>query len=117
MSSKNLGGSKELPIVEMASDSGVGHYFGFLIYRHLVLNIFPFPLSTAQARSRTKGKALPIPFRVPYVGLYYWHWDSYSTYRRDAAGEKRSANIPYWRSRKSTLSHLISAGCNDVPRL
>ncbi len=30
----------------LASDCGAGHYFDFLIRRHLVLNLFPFPLST-----------------------------------------------------------------------
>ncbi len=30
----------------LAFDCGAGHYLDFLIRRHLVLNLFPFPLST-----------------------------------------------------------------------
>ncbi len=32
----------------MASDFDAGYYFGFLMRRHLVLNMFPFPLYTAK---------------------------------------------------------------------
>ncbi len=30
----------------LAFDCGAGHYFDFLIRRHIVLNLFPFPLRT-----------------------------------------------------------------------
>ncbi len=32
----------------LAWDYGAGHYFEFLLCRHLVLKIFPFPVSTAK---------------------------------------------------------------------
>jgi hypothetical protein len=32
----------------LAWDCGAGHYFEFLICRYLILNIFPFPVSTAK---------------------------------------------------------------------
>jgi hypothetical protein len=32
----------------LASGRGAGHYFGFLLLRHLVLNVFPFKINTAQ---------------------------------------------------------------------
>jgi hypothetical protein len=36
----------------MASDFDAGHYFGFLMRRHFVLNMFPFPLYTAKLISQ-----------------------------------------------------------------
>jgi hypothetical protein len=78
----------------LAWDYCAGHYFEFLIHRRLVLNIFPFPLSTAKLlgdfyNSRQSAANSKPSFAYSFVFLmlrqYYWRYDSYSAIRRSAA--------------------------------
>jgi hypothetical protein len=59
----------------LAWDRGAGHYFGFLLRRHLVLNVFSFLLNTAQLIGVSEKyvnwnkyiSMLCLFFRVPYA--------------------------------------------------
>jgi hypothetical protein len=87
-----------VPIV--AWDCGAGHYFEFLFRRRLVLNIFPFLVSTAKLlgdfynNRRSAANSCP-RFAYFFVFLmlrqYYWRCDSYSANRRSTANIKKSA--------------------------
>ncbi len=86
----------------LAWDCGAGHYFAFLIRRHLVSNIFPFPVSTAKLlgdfyyNRRSAGNSFP-RFAYSFVFLmlhqYYWSCDSYSANRRSAANIKNLQKV------------------------
>jgi hypothetical protein len=68
----------------------LGTYFDLLIRRHLVLNVFPFPVSKAKLigefynNRRSAANWCP-RFAYPFVFLmlrqYYWRCDSYSANR------------------------------------
>jgi hypothetical protein len=74
----------------LAWDCGAGHYFKFLFHRHLVLNIFPFPVSTVKLignffkKERSAANSYPC-FAYSFASLmlrqYYLSCDSYSANR------------------------------------
>jgi hypothetical protein len=79
-------------------DCGAGHYFEFLICRRLVLNIFPFPVSTAKLlgdfyNNRWSAANSSPRFTYSFIFLmlrqYYWRCDSNSTNRQSAANIKK----------------------------
>ncbi len=83
----------------MASDSGASHYFKFLICCRLVLNMIPFPVSTAKLagnfyNKRSAANRCP-SFAYSFVSFmlhqYYWCCFLYSTSRRNGANKKNSA--------------------------
>ena len=87
----------------MAWDCGAGCSFVFLLGRHLALNLFPFPPSTAQRI----GEFYNMPCRessVPYVAPIYWRHDWCGASKPCAKNLKKSAKtnlssgrITYWR--------------------
>ncbi len=82
----------------MAWDCGAGHSFEFSFHRRLVLNIFPFLVSTAKLLDdfynniRRVANSFPC-FAYSFVFLmlllYYLSCDSYSAYRRSLANIKK----------------------------
>jgi hypothetical protein len=96
----------------LASDCGAGHYFGFLIYCHLVLYLFPFPLSTEKLlgefyyNRRIAANTFP-RFAYSCVSFilrqYYWHCDLYSACGQSAAKKKNLRNFLYWRYKFAAL--------------
>ncbi len=83
----------------MTWDCGAGHYFDFLLRRCTVLNIFPFPVTTAKLigkfynnrRSAARGCS---HFACSFVFLmlrqYYWRCDLYAANRWSAANKHKS---------------------------
>jgi hypothetical protein len=79
-------------------DCGAGHYFGVFFHLRLVLNIFPFPVSTAKLlgdfynKWRSAANVCP-RFAYSFVFFmlrqYFWRYDSYSANRRSAANIKK----------------------------
>ncbi len=78
----------------MAWDCGAGHSFQGLIRRRLMLNIFPFPVSTAKFignfYNNRRSTAISCPrFTYSFVSLilhqYYWSRDLFSAKRRITA--------------------------------
>ncbi len=99
----------------LAWDCGAGHYFDLLIRRHLVLNVFPFPVSKAKLigefYNNTRSAANRCPrFAYPFVFLmlrqYYWRCDSSSANRRSAANIKNLRKSYYWRCEFAALRLL-----------
>ncbi len=82
----------------MAWGCGAGHYFDFLLCRHLTLNIFPFPVTTAKLigefynNRRSAAHGCP-HFAYSYVFLmlhqYCWRCDPFSANRQSTANEKK----------------------------
>jgi hypothetical protein len=81
----------------LAWDCGAGHYFEFLLRRCLVLNIFPFPVSTAKLigdfynnrQSAANGyPGFAYSFDCLMLRQYYLSCDLYSANRRSAANKK-----------------------------
>jgi hypothetical protein len=95
-----------------ASDCGARDSFEFLFRRRLVLNIFPFPVSTAKLigeiynNRRSAAKRCP-RFAYSFVALmlrqYYWRCDSYSANRRSPANIKNPRKYSYWRCESAPL--------------
>jgi hypothetical protein len=88
----------------LAWDCGAEHYFEFLLCRHLVLNIFPFPVRTAKligdSYNNRRSAANSYPhFAYSFISLmlrqYYLSCDSYSTNRQRAANKKKSVKTSY----------------------
>jgi hypothetical protein len=117
----------------LAWDCGGGHYIEFLFRRRLVLNIFPFPVSTAKLlgnlynNRRSAAKSYP-RFAYSFVFLmlrqYYWRCDPFSANRRSAANFKKSAKTSYRRCEFAALRLLaqrrrtaspLSAGSDVAP--
>jgi hypothetical protein len=100
----------------LAWDCGAGHYFEFLLRRRLVLNIFPFLVSTAKLigdfynNRRSAANSYP-HFAYFFVSLllrqYYLSCDSYSANRRSAANKKKSLKTLYWRCKFVLLCLLV----------
>ncbi len=97
----------------LAWDCGAGHYFDFLLCRCLTLDIFPFPVTTAELigefynNRRSAAHGCP-RFAYSFVFLmlrhYYWRYDSCTANRRSAANRiKKSAKTTYWRCEFASL--------------
>ncbi len=115
------------------SDCGTGHSFEFLFCGHLVLNIFPFPVSTANLvgkiyNNRRSAANRCLRFTYSFVALmlrqYYWRCDLYSANRRSAANVKNPRKYSYWRcesaplrlkARRTRTASPISAGRIAAP--
>ncbi len=107
----------------MAWDCGAGHYFEFLLRGCLVLNIFPFPVSTAKLigdfynNRRSAANGYP-RFAYSFVSLmlrqYYLSCDSYSANRRSTANKKKIRENFVLALRICTASP-ISTRCHVVP--
>jgi hypothetical protein len=99
----------------LAWDCGAGHYFDLLIRRHLVLNVFPFPVSKAKLigefYNNRRSAANQFPrFMFLMLRQYYWRCDSYSANRRILKirenliiGAANSPRFAYWRSEGAAL--------------
>jgi hypothetical protein len=83
----------------------LGIILNFFFLHGLVLNIFPFPVSTEKIlgnfynNRRSAANSFPrfaYSFVVLMLRQYYWRWDSYSANRRSAANIKKSAKTSYW---------------------
>ncbi len=117
----------------MAWDCGAGHCFDFLLCRHLAVNIFPFPVTTAKLigefynNRRSAADRCP-RFAYSFVSFmlhqYYWSCDSYCVSRRSAANNKKSAKTFNWccefvalclLARRRHHASPLSAGCNVAP--
>ncbi len=108
----------------MASDSGAGHYFEFLICPRLELNTFPFPVSKAKLlgdfynNMRSAANLCP-RFAYSFVSFmlrqYYWRCDSYSASRRSAANKKKSVKTFNWRCKFAALRLLARQGRAALP--
>jgi hypothetical protein len=106
----------------LAWDCGAGHYFELFLRRRLVLNIFPFPVSTAKLigdlynnrRSAANGY---LRFAYSFVSLmlrqYYLSCNSYSTNRRSVANKKIRKNFVL--ALRIHPASPISAGCHAAP--
>jgi hypothetical protein len=86
----------------MAWDCGAGHYLDLLLRRRLALNIFPFPVTTAELigefynnrRSAAHGcPRFAYSFMFLMLRQYNWRCDSYSAIRRSAANMKIRKNL------------------------
>ncbi len=103
-----------MPIVGELPGTGAGHYFDFLLRRHLALNIFPFPVTTAKLigefyNNRRSAALGCLRFAYSFVSVmlrqYYSYCDSCAANRRSAANKQKSAKTTYWRCECASL-HL-----------
>jgi hypothetical protein len=90
----------------------LGILVNFVFRRHLVLNIFPFPVSTVKLlgdlynnRRSTENSYPRFAYSFIFLVLcqYYLSYDWYSTNRQTAANIKKSAETSYWRFEFATL--------------
>jgi hypothetical protein len=103
VSSENIHGSKIVSTVAFwPLTVAVGIILIFFIRRHLVLNLFPLPLSTEKLLGELCYNMQSVKnkfprFVYPFVSLilcqYYWCCNFYSTYGRSAAKKKKSAKF------------------------
>ncbi len=90
----------------MAWDFGAGHYSDVLLRHRLALNIFPFPVTTAELIGKFSNDRRSVAHGCPRFAYsfmflmlrqYYWRCDSYSANRRSAANMKNPRKPYYWR--------------------
>jgi hypothetical protein len=117
----------------LAWDCGAGHYFEVLFRLCLVLNIFPFTVTTAKLtgkfyNNRQSAANLCPRFAYSFVLLilrqYYWRCVLYTANRRSAANMKNPRKSYYWlckstplylKMRRTHTTSPISAGRNAAP--
>jgi hypothetical protein len=136
VSSDNYGGSKIAPIVGFWPGTvALGIILNLFIRRCLVLNIFPFPISTAkfigELYYNRQSAANRCPrFAYSFVALmlrqYYWRYDSYFANRRRTANMENPRKSLYWhcesvplrlKARRVHTPSPISAGRIAAPIL
>ncbi len=74
---------------------GIRCYFDFLLRRHLVLNLFPFPFRGEfhYNRRSTANSALRLFFRVPDIVPILVALDFYSAYGQSTVKKKNPRNL------------------------
>jgi hypothetical protein len=80
--------------VNSSLNRGAGHYFFVLVHLHLVLSIFPLPVSTAEfigefwSNKRSDTSDVPLTVLAQYR-IRYWRYVATCAYRQSGAPSLR----------------------------